>query len=179
MAIGNTVMTADELWELPEDHQRHKLVKEELRTMARRGEEHGSLTVNVIVPLSQHVCSNRLGRVYGELGCKLEVDPDTVRAPDVAFVRQERLDALGRVRGYWPGAPDLVVEVLSPGNTAVEINDRMAICMANGCSSFWVVDPIQRRVSATEGNVTHHYDAPASIPCPLLGGEILVSAIFE
>jgi Uma2 family endonuclease len=55
------------------------------------------------------------------------------------------------------GAPELVIEVLSPSNTVHEINDKMAICMANGCRSFWTVDGKRNRVSVTKGDVTRHY----------------------
>src|SRR5688572_23460994 len=58
---------------------------------------------------------------------------------DVGFVRAERAASVGPDE-YLSGAPDLVVEVLSPSNTVDEINDKMSICMANGCSSFWVAD---------------------------------------
>jgi Uma2 family endonuclease len=80
---------------------------------------------------------------------------------------------------YLTGAPDLVVEVLSPGNTVDEINDRIATCMANGCVSFWVVDPKRRLVSVTEGKVTTHYWASDAVSCQVFPGEIPVREIFE
>ena len=80
---------------------------------------------------------------------------------------------------YLAGAPDLVVEVLSPGNTMDEINDKMAVCMDNGCSSFWVVDPKRKRVSVTEGKVTTHYRASDTISCAMFTGQIPVTEVFE
>jgi Uma2 family endonuclease len=81
---------------------------------------------------------------------------------------------------YLAGSPNLVVEVLSPSNTVDEINDKMEVCLANGCLSFWVVDPKRRLVSVTEGDVTRQYRAAASIPLPTpLEGTISVAAIFE
>jgi Uma2 family endonuclease len=91
MAIQKALMTADDLWQLPDDGQRHELVRGELRTIALRGEEHAWLMVNLGVPLSVYVDARGLGRVYTEVGFRLESEPDTVRAPDVAFIRQERL----------------------------------------------------------------------------------------
>jgi Uma2 family endonuclease len=82
---------------------------------------------------------------------------------DVGFVREDRRAG---ITDYLMGAPDLVIEVLSPSNTVDEINDKMDICMANGCLSFWVVDPKRGLVSVTEGDVTRQNRASASIPLP-------------
>ena len=96
---------------------------------------------------------------------------------DVGFVREDRRAG---ITDYLMGAPDLVIEVLSPSNTVDEINDKMDICLANGCLSFWVVDPERRLVSVTEGDVTKQYWASASIPLPEpLEGTIPVAAVFE
>ncbi len=80
---------------------------------------------------------------------------------------------------YLMGAPDLAVEVLSPSNTVDEINEKMSICLANGCASFWIVDPKRKRVSVTEGDVTRHYSSAASISCDLLGADVPVAEIFK
>src|SRR4051812_9017835 len=108
MAISSKPMSADQLMALPDDGQRHELVRGELRTMAPPGEEHGWLQGSLLSSLRGHVQVHGLGRVYGEVGFLLENEPDTVRAPDVAFVRQQRLDAAPQP-GFWRGAPDLVV----------------------------------------------------------------------
>jgi Uma2 family endonuclease len=87
MAIQGKLMTADELWVLPDDGQGHELVRGELRTMAPPGQEHGRITMTLGAPLDQYVTANRLGYVYGEFGCRIEVDPDTVLAPDIASIQ--------------------------------------------------------------------------------------------
>lgn len=97
---------------------------------------------------------------------------------DVGLTLTERADEVGD-NEYLMGAPDLAVEVLSPSNTVDEINDKMSICMANGCVSLWVVDPKRKRVSVTEGDVTKHYGVSASIPCSLLGADVRVEEIFR
>jgi Uma2 family endonuclease len=95
----------------------------------------------------------------------------------VGFVREDRRAEIG---DYLMGAPDLVVEVLSPSNTVDEINDKMDVCLTSGCLSFWVVDPKRQMVSVTEGDVIRQYRASASIPLPQpLEGTIPVGAIFE
>jgi Uma2 family endonuclease len=80
---------------------------------------------------------------------------------------------------YLMGAPDLAVEVLSPSNTVDEITEKMSVCMANGCVSFWIVDPKRKRVSVTEGDVTKHYGVSASIWCSLLEADVGVEEIFK
>ena len=76
------------------------------------------------------------------------------------------------------GAPELVIEVLSPSNTVHEINDKMSICMANGCQSFWTVDDKRKRVSVTEGDVTRHYGLSDSISCSLFQAPIPIAEMF-
>jgi len=98
---------------------------------------------------------------------------------DIGYVKVSR-DQNTADDEYLTGAPDLVVEVLSPSNTVDEINDKIDICMANGCLSFWVVDPKRKLVSVTEGEVTRQYRASSSIPLPgPFAGTISVAAIFE
>jgi Uma2 family endonuclease len=97
---------------------------------------------------------------------------------DVGFVRAERAASTGDDE-YLTGAPDLVVEVLSPGNTVDEMHDKMSISMANGCLSFWVVDPRRKMVSVTEGDVTRHYGVSASISLDAMDGSLPVREIFE
>jgi Uma2 family endonuclease len=97
---------------------------------------------------------------------------------DVGLALAERADQVADDE-YPMGAPDLAVEVLSPSNTVDEINDKMSICMANGCVSFWIVDPKRKRVSVTEGDVTKHYGVGAPISCSLLGADVPVEEIFK
>jgi Uma2 family endonuclease len=153
MAIQKVLLTADDLWQLPDDGQRHEVVRGELRTMAPPGEEHGWLMANLIVPLSVYVRAQGLGRVYGELGFRLESEPDTVRAPDVAFIRQERLSAAPQP-GYWPGAPDLAVEVISPHDRYSEVDEKVATWLAHGTRIVLVVNPRWRTV------LVHRLDQP-------------------
>jgi Uma2 family endonuclease len=96
---------------------------------------------------------------------------------DVGFVREDRRAG---ITDYLMGAPDLVIEVPSPSNTVDEINDKTDICMANGCLSFWVVDPKRKLVSVTEGDITKRYRASESILLPEpLAGTLAVAAILE
>ena len=96
---------------------------------------------------------------------------------DIGYVKLSR-DQNTADDEYLTGAPDLVIEVLSPSNTVDEIAEKIDICMANGCLSFWVVDPKRKVVSVTEGDVTRQYRESATIPLPELEGTISVESIF-
>lgn len=135
-------MTADELLAVPDDGYRYELVKGELIKMAPTGHKHGIVTMHLAGPLHQYVKDSNLGEVYGaESGFVVFQNPDTVRAPDVAFVRRERIESAGEVKSYWIGAPDLAVEVVSPGDTVGEVEEKVAEWLAGGARMVWVVSP--------------------------------------
>jgi Uma2 family endonuclease len=135
-------MTADELMRLPDDGMRHELVRGELRTMPPTGFDHADRTSMLDGSLGAYVRAHNLGRVLtGEPGFVLSTDPDTVRAPDVAFVRRERLPAGGSLRGYIPGAPDLAVEVISPNDLYSEVDEQLAEWLEHGTRLVFVVSP--------------------------------------
>ena len=141
-------VTADELFAKPEDGFRYELVKGELRKMSPAGSEHGAIIVNITVLLGQHVKANELGVCFGaETGFKIASDPDTVRAPDVAFVSRERVPEGGIPKKFWPGAPDLAVEVLSPGDTLEEVEEKVEDWLSAGTRAVWVVSPKRRSLT--------------------------------
>src|SRR5438445_6685965 len=95
-ATQKVLMTADDLWRLPDDGHRYELVAGELITMAPSGSLHGQVAMTLGSLLRAHVATHHLGIVYAaETGFKLRQNPDTVRAPDVAFVAQERIPLEG------------------------------------------------------------------------------------
>ena len=147
MTIAGRLMTADELLHLPDDHLRHELIDGVLTTMPPTGDEHGGVTVNLTTPLDVFVRANRLGRVYAaETGYWLSRNPDLVRAPDVSFVTQDRVEAAGRIRGFREGAPDLAVEVLSPDDRPSQVARKVTDWLTHGTRMLIVVDPKRRRV---------------------------------
>src|SRR5687768_4747230 len=112
MATQIREFTADELLHMPDDGVRRELVHGELREMPPAGGEHGRVIVRLTWRLGQHVETRGLGAVLGaDTGFWLERDPDTVRAPDIAFVARE---SSARTPGFIEGPPDLAVEVVSP-----------------------------------------------------------------
>jgi Uma2 family endonuclease len=97
---------------------------------------------------------------------------------DVGVVLKERVEHTRRDE-YLQGAPDLVVEVLSPSNTAQQISDKMHVCLEHGCSSFWVINDQQKEVEVTDKDyVTRRFNAQDSITSDILGGTIQVNEIF-
>ena len=144
-------VTADELLAMPDDGYRYELVKGELIQMSPTGDEHGKVTVRITAPLYFYVEEHNLGVVYAaETGFKLESDPDTVRAPGVAFLSRARRELAGRVEGYWSGAPDLAVEVLSPSDRRRRAEEKVANWLAAGTQLVWVINPRLRTVTVYE-----------------------------
>jgi Uma2 family endonuclease len=140
--------TASELYAMPDDGFRYELVKGELRKMSPAGGEHGVIVVNVTLLLGQHVKINNLGVCCGaETGFKIASDPDTVRAPDLAFVSHERIPEGGAPKKFWPGAPDLAIEVLSPGDTYTEVEEKVEQWLGAGARAVWVINPKRRGVA--------------------------------
>jgi Uma2 family endonuclease len=147
MSTATRPITAEELWRLPGDRRR-ELVKGEVREMAPSGFDHGALVDNFQVPLSTHVRNNKLGIVVGaETGFRLARNPDTVRGVDVGFVRADRLPPTGRPTGYFDGAPDLAVEVLSPTDTVEEVEEKVDDYLAAGCPMVLVINPRRRTLT--------------------------------
>jgi len=147
MAITPKPMTADELLDLPDDGMRHELVRGELRTMPPGGGEHGDESSVFDGSLGTYVRAHKLGRVYtNETGFVLETNPDTVRAPDVAFLRRDRLADGRSPRGYLRVAPDLAVEVIPPNDRYTEVAEKIAEWLAHGVQLLFVVDPRRKTV---------------------------------
>jgi Uma2 family endonuclease len=148
MATTHQLMTAEELLRLPDDGYRYELVRGELRKMAPAGYLHGRVAINLTTPLDRHVRDHNLGVICAaETGFKLASNPDTVRAPDVAFIRRERVQEVGDVEGYWPGAPDLAVEVISPSDTYVDVQEKVFDWLEAGTRMVILVMPRKRAVT--------------------------------
>ena len=142
-------MTAEELLAMPDDGYRYELVRGELVQMAPAGRVHGKRGNRVNYSLSKQVYENDLGEVYlAESGFHLEIDPDHVLAPDIAFVTKEREEAFPDEDGYFPGAPDLAVEVISPNDRYTEVAEKVDEWLAAGVRMVVVVNPRNRTVQA-------------------------------
>lgn len=151
MAETKIKMTAEELIRLPDDGKRRELVEGELRKMAPAGARHGRAAMRIGSLLDRHTTTQRIGVVLAaETGFRISRDPDTVRAPDASFVRRERVPPEGMPEGYWDIAPDLVAEVVSPNDTAAEVQSKVQMWLETGVRLVWVVYPGTRSVVAYE-----------------------------
>jgi Uma2 family endonuclease len=138
------ITTAEELLRA-QDIGRCELVRGELVMMVPPGFEHGRIGNRIGLRLGSFVESRGLGVVLSEIGFVLSRKPDTVRAPDVAFVRSGRV--AGPNPGYVEGAPDLAVEILSPDDRPGYVRDKVAEWLEAGAGAVWVVDPRDRTVT--------------------------------
>ena len=144
--LDSPVTTAEQLLTLREPGCTHELVRGELRRMSNAGWWHGAVAAAVGEYLRTHVRNHRTGLVFAaETGFLLGRHPDTVRSPDAAFVRSERLprQAAG---GHFVGAPDLAVEVTSPGDSFEAVQEKALAWLAHGARVVWVVEAQARRV---------------------------------
>lgn len=147
MTTRTKLTTAEELLDMPDGGFRYELVRGELKKMAPAGNQHGYLAGEVFGELRSYVKANALGRTYAaETGFKLAGDPDTVLAPDAAFISKERLERTGEVEGYWPGAPDLAAEVVQD-DRHTEVVEKALAWLEAGCRMVLVVDPERRAVT--------------------------------
>jgi Uma2 family endonuclease len=146
MTTIESITTAEQLLAAG-DIGRCELVRGELVMMSPAGAEHGRIVARMTPRLAGFVEEGALGTVFGaETGFRIAHEPDTVRAPDVAFVRADRMGAeLGR--GFFPGPPDLAVEVLSPDDRAGEVLAKVQDWLDPGCLAVWVADPRTRTIT--------------------------------
>ena len=115
--------------------------------MSPAGSLHGKITARLGAILYKYVEQNKLGIVFGaETGFVIRRDPDTVLAPDVSFVRSNRIPN-PLPQGFFPGPPDLAVEVLSPNDRASEVQAKIRDWLDAGCQVVWIIDPQTKSVT--------------------------------
>lgn len=137
-------LTAQDLWKLGEGDTRRELVNGEIREMAPAGGVHGDVMLRIGRQLADHVDRHGGGKVLaGDVGFVLALphDPERVRAPDVAFVSIARLPEGQLPEGFLRGAPDLAVEVLSPSDDPVDVQQKVRDWLDAGARLVWVLAP--------------------------------------
>lgn len=145
---GGRRLTIEEFERLPDlDASRLELVRGRLVREPPAGFEHSHSGFDLGAKLWLYVRERGLGMVAGaDGGFILAEDPPTVRAPDVSFVVRARIPASGPPRGYFPGAPDFAIEIVSPSNTSREIDEKVTDYLEAGARLVWVVWPGSRTV---------------------------------
>jgi len=139
---STALMTAEELMQLPDDGFRYELINGELEKMPPPGHPHGRIAFRLSLLLGQFILDNGLGEAFApETGFQLTRNPDTVLAPDFAFVTNERFAEGSKAEGYWPGTPELAVEVLSPSDRPGRVKKKILQWLSFGTKQVWIVDP--------------------------------------
>ena len=178
-ATTSQLMTVEEFQTLPKDDGPvyHELRQGELTSVTRPKLKHAVIqgrlrdALRAVAPQGSFVDTEAAFRALPEY---------ELRVADVAYLSAERwktADLEDNIRG----APDLVIEVLSPSNSASEIYDREMLCLENGGQEFWVVDPDRRQVKvSTPDGRTVTYQSGPEIPLPLFGNaKVAVNDIFD
>jgi Uma2 family endonuclease len=184
MAADAQLMTADELLLLPSGRWRYEIVRGELRRMSPSGHTHGKVAMRVGARLAAFVEAQGLGEAYAaETGFILQRSPDTVLAPDAAFVTTETLRATSLTdRGYFPGAPTLAVEVISPDENRREVAAKVAQWIAAGRHAVVVLNPRTSVATVHRPNaevVTLGVTDCLSLPDLLPGWSLALNEIFR
>ena len=175
-------ITGQELALLP-DVGPCELVEGRIVPMSPTGGEHGRIESNFGEAMTAFARSRKLGKVFvGEVGIFTRRDPDTVRGADVAYLSNERYERLGSKRGFLDVAPDLVVEVLSPHDSASGLTQKLREYFAIGVRLVWVADPGARAVlayrSVTDVGEIRETDQLSGDDV-LPGFEVAVASLFE
>ena len=140
MATARRLITADELLKMPDYGKRYELIRGVLVERMPAGDPHSIVGGNIYYELTHYIRSGGHGVTRtGDPGYRLERDPDTVRAPDVAWFAPGRLPQ--GVQGYPELAPDLAVEVKSPSNSRRELAEKASMWLNFGSREVWVADP--------------------------------------
>lgn len=151
------VYTAQDLERLSDEGHHYELIKGELRPMSPSGGPHGDATSRVSFYVNGVVYGDDLGMTFAaETGFFVERDPDTVKAPDFAFVGYERLPN-PLPEGYVPLVPDLAVETRSPSDTVREVAEKVEEWLAAGVRLVWVIEPRKRTIT------THRLGRPPQV----------------
>lgn len=183
MSTSTTLMTAAELLELPRGQHRHELINGELKTMSPASHNHGRLCARITMFLAQFVLQQKLGDVYGaETGFILTSNPDTVLAPDTAFINEDRAREYRQTPGYWPGPPDLAVEVLSPGETGPKTKKKVAQWLEYGTQQVWIVNSKSETVTiyrSSGESITFGHEETVEADDLLPGFRVAVADIFR
>lgn len=146
-------MTLEEFAAIPDDGYRYELVQGVVVRMSPTGFQHLEVVAVLLHALRAFVVARGLGVVGGEAGFVFGRDPLIVYAPDVVFVRADRLPAKDQRLGFLELAPDLIAEVLSPSDTASALDEKLRVYLDAGVPLVWVVDPRRRSVAVHRPNL--------------------------
>ena len=177
MATTSGLMTVEQYWQLPEEAGfDYELHHGELVKVSKPPLRHGDLQERLRELLASALGAHGVVRIEMPFRALPEHD---LRAADVGFVTRDRWRRADKSDGLH-GAPDIIIEVLSPSNTVLEMAERCALCLENGALQFWTVDDRRREIKvSTADGITRTYKSGDSIPLPLAEGQMLaVDSVF-
>src|SRR5262245_17780084 len=139
MGTQTRPITADEFLFWPDEPGfRQELIRGQVVAAPLHGAQHGHVVAEIGCVLGNHIEVAGLGETYAAgTGFIVERDPDTVKGPDVAFIRSERLAAITNPEKYIPFAPDLAVEVISPNDRDDEVEETIQLWLRAGSRMVW------------------------------------------
>jgi Uma2 family endonuclease len=183
MVSTSSLVTAEQLFQMPDDGKRRELIRGRLIEMSPVGGQHGYVVSNVDFLIKQYVRQQRLGVVLvGDPGVVLERAPDTVRAPDLAYYSHARWTQVADPTRYLEVCPELVVEVVSPSDRPGEVREKVQAWRTFGVALIWVVDPQRLTVAAHQADgsvVVIGQDGEVDGATVLPGFRAPVRAFFE
>jgi len=140
------VWTDEEFMALPKDGHRYEIVNGELVDMGSSGALHGYVCSLLVAALASYVLPKKLGVIL-DSSTAFKMKNGNRRSPDISFFAKERLQGMTELpTGFLDGAPDLAIEVLSPGNTVEEIHDKLVEYFENGTRLAWIIHPSEHYV---------------------------------
>jgi Uma2 family endonuclease len=174
--------TAEDLERLSAEGHRYELMRGELIPMSPAGGRHGSATDRLASYSAHFVYENELGEGFAaETGFRLGSDPDTVLAPDWAFIRKERMPE-DWPRGFMPGAPDLALETRSPDDSRRKVAEKIELWMSLGARVVWDLDPSKQRLAVHRAGTQAEVLGPDDTltePELLPGFSLLLGRVFR
>jgi len=180
--VDRQLLTAHEYWLLPETGMQRTLVRGEVHETMPPGGRHGLIAAILSMLLRLWAKNGPQGCVGVESGFLLSRDPDTVRGPDVFYIRADRIPESGIPEGFWTIAPDVAVEVVSPNETAEDVREKVRDYLAAGTSLVWVVYPrTQEVVAHTPDGFARTFSRDDTLVAPpvLPGFTCTVQTLFE
>lgn len=175
--VAPRLLTAEELWRLPDSGKRWTLVRGEVIETMPPGGRHGMIALALGARLEQWARNGPGGCVGVESGFILERDPDTVRGPEVFYIRPERIPASGIPESYWEIAPDLAVEIVSPSESAAEVREKVRDYLVAGTALVGVIYPRTQEIivrtpdglarTFSQHEVLAHFDILPEFTCDI------------
>lgn len=181
-SVLQQLMTVQDFWDLPETDMHRELVRGEVRETMPPGGQHGAIAGMLAMLLRVWAKQTGSGYVGVEAGYILSRDPDTVRGPDISYVRQDHIPVSGIPEGFWNLAPDLAVEVVSPGETADGVRQKVRDFLGAGTPLVWTIYPrTQEVIVHTPDGLARTYTRTMILEFPdvLPGFSCTVAELFE